>query len=79
MFGPTTATRVFAATGATDMRTGFDGLFGLVRDVPGEDPLSGHLFLFANRDRTRINIEGYPLDSGNRATVDCMGAVDGAS
>ena len=56
MFGLTTATRVFAATGATDMRTGFDGLFGLVRDVPGEDPLSGHLFLFANRDRTRIKI-----------------------
>ena len=56
MFGLTTATRVFAATGATDMRIGFDGLFGLVRDVLGEDPLSGHLFLFANRDRTRIKI-----------------------
>ena len=26
------------------------------RDVLGEDPLSGHLFLFANRDRTRIKI-----------------------
>lgn len=56
MFGLTTATRVFAATGATDMRIGFDGLFGLVRDVLGEDPMSGHLFLFANRDRTRIKI-----------------------
>ena len=51
MFGLTTATRVFVAPGATDMRKGLDGLFGLVRDALGEDPLSGHLFLFANRDR----------------------------
>jgi transposase len=56
MFGLTTATRVFVATGATDMRIGFDGLFGLVRDTLGEDPLSGHLFVFANRNRTRIKI-----------------------
>ena len=56
MFGLTTATRVFLAPGATDMRKGFEGLFGLVRDVLGEDPLSGHLFLLANRDRTRIKV-----------------------
>lgn len=56
MFGLTTATRVFVAPGVTDMRKGFDGLFGLVRDALGEDPLSGHLFLFANRSRTRVRI-----------------------
>ena len=56
MFGLTTTTRVLVATGATDMRIGFDGLFGLVRDTLGEDPLSGHLFVFANRDRTRTKI-----------------------
>jgi transposase len=56
MFGLTTATRVFLAPGATDMRKGFEGLFGLVRDVLGEDPLSGHLFLFANATRTRIKV-----------------------
>jgi transposase len=56
MFGLTTATRVFVAPGITDMRKGFDGLFGLVRDALGEDPLSGHLFLFANRDRTRVKV-----------------------
>jgi transposase len=27
-----------------------------VRDALGEDPLSGHLFVFANRNRTRIKI-----------------------
>lgn len=56
MFGLTTATRVFVAAGATDMRKGVDGLFGLVRDALGEDPLSGHLFLFANRARTRVKV-----------------------
>jgi hypothetical protein len=29
MFGLTTATRIFVAPGATDMRKGFDGLFGV--------------------------------------------------
>ena len=36
------------------MRKGFEGLYGLVRDVLGYDPLSGHLFLFTNRSRSRI-------------------------
>lgn len=36
------------------MRKGFEGLFGLVRDRLGQDPLSGHLFLFTNRTHTRL-------------------------
>jgi transposase len=36
------------------MRKGFDGLYGLVRDRLGQDPLSGHLFLFANRAKDRV-------------------------
>lgn len=54
MFGPGPATRVYLATEPIDMRKGFEGLFGLVRDHLGQDPLSGHLFLFTNRGRTRI-------------------------
>jgi transposase len=50
------ATRVFLACGVTDMRKGYDGLYGLVKSQLGEDPLSGHLFVFANRDRTRLKI-----------------------
>lgn len=38
------------------MRKGFDGLYGLVRDRLGQDPLSGHLFLFANRTRSRLKV-----------------------
>ena len=50
------ATRVFLALGATDMRKGYDGLYGLVSSQLQEDPLSGHLFVFANRERTRIKM-----------------------
>jgi transposase len=50
------ATKVYVATGTTDMRKGFEGLHGLVRDELGNDPLSGHLFLFANRARSRMKI-----------------------
>jgi transposase len=56
MFGAGMATRVYLAAGATDMRKGFDGLFGLVRQRLEMDPLSGHLFLFCNRHRTRLKV-----------------------
>ena len=56
MLGMGPATKVYVATGAVDMRKGFEGLFGLVRDELGRDPLSGHLFLFANKSRTRLKV-----------------------
>ena len=54
MYGLSSATRIYLAAGATDMRKGFEGLFGLVRDHLRLDPLSGHLFLFANQNHTRL-------------------------
>jgi transposase len=50
------ATKIFLATGATDMRKSFNGLYGLVRGKLEKDPLSGHLFLFCNRRRDRIKV-----------------------
>jgi transposase len=50
------ATRIFLAAGATDLRKSFEGLSDLVRHRFGEDPLSGHLFVFANRPRTRLKL-----------------------
>jgi hypothetical protein len=50
------AVRVFLCTEPTDMRKSFDGLFGIVREFLGQDPLSGHLFLFLNRRRNRAKI-----------------------
>jgi transposase len=50
------ATRVFLALGATDMRKGFEGLTSLVKHRFKEDPLSGHLFVFANKNRNRLKL-----------------------
>jgi transposase len=38
------------------MRKSFDGLCGLVTDRLGLDPLSGSIFLFANRRRDRVKL-----------------------
>ena len=48
--------RIFASTGPTDMRKSFDGLTGLVESVIKQQPTSGHLFLFINRNRDRLKI-----------------------
>lgn len=48
------AAKVYLAVGATDLRKGFDGLYGLVRSRLEEDPMSGQLFVFCNAGRTRV-------------------------
>ena len=56
MFGFGGATRIYLAAGATDMRKGFEGLYGMARDRLRCDPLSGHVFLFANAQRNRLKL-----------------------
>jgi transposase len=56
MFGLGPATKVYLAVGATDMRKGFDGLYGLVRDRLLCEPISGNLFLFSNARRNRLKV-----------------------
>src|ERR1700686_574644 len=56
MFGFGPATRIYLATGATDMRKGFEGLYGLARDRLLCEPRSGHVFLFCNAQRNRLKI-----------------------
>lgn len=56
MLGLGAATRIFVATGATDMRLSFNGLYALVVGQLKQDPQSGHLFLFANKRRDRMKI-----------------------
>src|SRR5437660_9997377 len=50
------ATRIYVGVGATDMRKGFEGLYGLVRDRLLCEPLSGHIFLFSNAQRNRLQL-----------------------
>ena len=59
MFGVGPATRIYLAAGATDMRKGFEGLYGLVRDHLLCEPLSGHIFVFANAGRNRLKLIFY--------------------
>ena len=60
------AQRIWLAVEATDMRCGFDRLAERVRTVIGQDPVSGHLFLFRSRRGDRLKIlvwdrDGYVL------------------
>jgi len=56
MFGFGPATRIYLASGATDMRKSFEGLYGLVRDHMLCEPRSGHVFVFCNRQHNRLKI-----------------------
>jgi len=54
MLGMGAATRIYVATGSTDMRLSFNGLYALVVGKLQQDPQSGHLFLFANARRNHV-------------------------
>jgi len=54
MWGLSRSARVFLRPGPTDLRLGFEGLYALAEGQLQQKPLSGHLFVFCNRQRTRI-------------------------
>jgi transposase len=54
--------RIYLCTSPTDMRKGFDTLAALVREFLGQDPLSGHLFLFVGRTKDRLKILYWDAD-----------------
>ncbi|MCC5930331.1 MAG: IS66 family insertion sequence element accessory protein TnpB [Cyclobacteriaceae bacterium] len=56
MFGLTTSHRFLLYGKVVDFRKGFDGLCGLVRNELARDPLSGEVFIFMNRPRTRLKL-----------------------
>jgi len=60
------AIRIFLCTQIADMRRGFDGLALMTQSIIGEDPLSGHFFVFRNRRGDRLKVlyfdrDGYAL------------------
>lgn len=48
--------RVFVCTGPVEMRRSFDSLSAVVREYLGEDPLSGHLFVFFSRNWSSVKV-----------------------
>lgn len=56
MLNLSAATRVFVATAAVDLRGSFNRLFALTQSVLQQDPLSGHWFVFTNRQRNRVKV-----------------------
>jgi transposase len=82
------AVRISVYTAPVDMRKQFDGLAAVVSHELGEDPLSGHLYVFFNRHGNRLKClwwdrGGYALlykrlergRSGSRARSRRMRAV----
>lgn len=47
-------TKIFVCKEPTDMRASYDTLFSKAKSVLNQDPFSGHLFLFINKNRTSI-------------------------
>jgi len=47
-------TKFYVCKEPTDMRASYDTLFAKAKGVLGQDPFSGHLFLFVNSKRTSV-------------------------
>ena len=54
--------RVFVASQPVDGRKGADSLMSIVRDVFGQDPLGGHLFVFFSKRCERVRVVYWDRD-----------------
>jgi transposase len=50
------AIRIYVAVQPVDMRKSFNGLWGAVSEQLQENPKSGAVFCFINKDRTRLKL-----------------------
>ena len=62
MIGLIQGVKIHLCTQPTDMRRGFDGLSGMTQTLLDQDPLSGHLFVFRNRNRDKLKILYWDTD-----------------
>lgn len=56
MLSLSASSRYFLYRHSADMRKGFDGLSGLVRNELQKDPLSGDVFIFFNKRRSQVKL-----------------------
>jgi len=50
------AVKIYLCRQPADMRRSFDGLAMMVKTFIGQDPLSGHIFVFSNRKSDRVKL-----------------------
>ena len=48
--------RIFVAVAPVDMRKQYDGLWTAAQQQLGEDPKNGAVFVFTNKERTRLKL-----------------------
>ena len=58
--------RFYVCIVPVDMRKGIDGLCGVVRHILEDNPMSGYVFIFFNKDRDKVKLlvwdaDGYVL------------------
>ncbi len=56
MFYSSSGVKIYLKVGITDLRKSVNGLSIIVSDVIGQDPFSGHLFVFCNRLKTIMKV-----------------------
>lgn len=56
MLGLSSHLRYFMCCTCIDMRNGFDGLAGIVRNHLKKDPITGDIFIFLNKNKTHIKL-----------------------
>ena len=56
MLSLSSSCRYYLYQGQTDMRKGFNGLSGIVRNNLNQDPLSGDVFIFLNKRRNQVKL-----------------------
>src|SRR5690606_24457080 len=56
MLSLSSSSRYFLYQHQADMRKGFDGLSGLIREGLSQNPLSGDVFIFFNKRRTQVKL-----------------------
>jgi len=59
MFTLDTTRRILLATGTTDLRRGYNGLYALIQEQLRGDPLSGTIYVFCNRRRDALKLLCY--------------------
>lgn len=59
MIGLASGRSIFLATGVTDLRRGYNGLYALILEQLAQEPLSGAIYGFCNRRRDAVKLFCY--------------------